>query len=311
MDSTRDRPDAPGAAPGGWPGRRPLDVAALRGALVGGPDAPYTGLDVLEETGSTNLELRRLAEAGAADRTVLLAEHQTAGRGRLGRAWTAPPRSQLALSVLLRPGAVEPALLGWLPLVTGLAVRDALVAEGVDAALKWPNDVLVGGRKIAGILVEMATVPAGGDFALRLPALVVGLGLNVSLTAGELPVPHATSLALLGGPTDRDALARSVLGALARRHAAWRSCDRGSGSTVSDELRADYLAACATVGAPVRVELPGGEPLTGTAVSVDRDGRLVVRDAGGTEHAVAAGDVTHVRPADPGAAGAAGAPTVG
>lgn len=276
---------------------RPLDAVALRRALVEGPQAPYTALEVVDEIGSTNAESLGRAGRGATDRSVILAEYQASGRGRLGREWTAPPRTQVAMSVLLRPGAISPTLFGWLPLVTGLAVRDALVtAGGVDATLKWPNDVLVDGRKIAGILAEMTTVAGGGDFEVRLPALVVGIGINVSLTREQLPVPHATSLALAGGMTDRDDLARAVLEALARRHEQWRGCERGSGSTVSDELMAEYSDACSTLGADVRVLLPGDVVRTGRADHVDRDGRLVVVTEDG-ELAVAAGDVTHVRPA--------------
>ena len=272
-----------------------LDAAALRHALVGGAEAPYTSLEVVDQIGSTNAELISRAADGAADRSVLVAEHQAAGRGRLGRSWTAPPRTQVAVSVLLRPGPVSPTLFGWLPLVTGLAVRDGLRAAGdVDATLKWPNDVLVGGRKIAGILAEMTTVPGGGDFGVRLPALVVGTGINVTLTEAQLPVPHATSLALAGGNTDRDAVARAVLEALALRHAQWRECERGSGSTVSDELMAEYSRACSTLGADVRIELPGDVVRTGRAERVDRDGRLVVVTPEG-ELSVSAGDVTHVR----------------
>lgn len=278
-----------------------LDAAALRHLLVDGADAPYTSLDVVDEIGSTNAELISRAAAGAPDRSVLLAEYQASGRGRLGRAWTAPPRTQVAVSVLLRPGAVSPTLFGWLPLVTGLAVRDGLrEAAGVDATLKWPNDVLVSGRKISGILAEMTTVPGGGDFRVRLPAVVVGVGINVSLTTDQLPVPHATSLALAGGSVDRHEVARAVLGALAHRHRQWRDCERGSGSTISDELMQTYTRACSTIGADVRVELPGNVVRTGRADRVDREGRLVVvphhtdTDSGG-EFAVAAGDVTHVR----------------
>lgn len=276
---------------------RPLDADALRRELVEGPGAPYTSLEVLEEVGSTNAEAIRRAGLGATDRSVLLAEYQASGRGRLGRTWTAPPRTQVVVSVLLRPGSVSPTLFGWLPLVTGLAIRDGLVAAGgVDATLKWPNDVLVDGGKIAGILSEMTTVPAEGDFELRLPALVVGVGINVTLTREQLPVPHATSLALSGGTTDRDVVARAVLEALAHRHEQWRRCERGSGSTISDELMAEYSAACSTVGAEVRVELPGDVVRTGRAARVDREGRLVVVTPDG-ELSVAAGDVTHVRPA--------------
>ncbi|MBC7308150.1 MAG: biotin--[acetyl-CoA-carboxylase] ligase [Dietzia sp.] len=272
-----------------------LDADALRRALVEGPDAPYSSLDVVDDIGSTNAELISRAAGGAPDRSVLLAEHQASGRGRLGRVWTAPPRTQVVVSVLIRPGAVSAGLFGWLPLVTGLAVRDGLrEAGGVDATLKWPNDVLVDGRKIAGILTEMTTVPAGGDYSVRLPAVVVGVGINVSLTGEQLPVPHATSLVLSGGSDDRDSVALAVLEALALRQRQWRECERGRGSTVSDQLMATYTEACSTVGTEVRVELPGGVIRTGRADRVDRDGRLVVVDPDG-EFAVAAGDVTHVR----------------
>lgn len=282
---------------------RPLDTAALGRAMVDEPDALYTAIDVVDQIGSTNAELTRRAKEGAPDRSVLLAEYQAAGRGRLGRTWTAPPRTQVVVSILLRPGSVSPDLFGWLPLVTGMAVRDALrSAGGVEATLKWPNDVLVEGRKISGILVEMTTVPGGGDFAVRLPALVVGLGINVSLTQDELPVPHATSLALAGGSTDRDRLARVVLEELAHRHTQWRDCERGSGSTISDQLIAEYSEACSTLGAQVRVELPGDVVRTGRAVRVDREGRLVVVTSDG-EFSVAAGDVTHLRGVDGGLGG--------
>lgn len=277
-----------------------LDAAALRHALVEVAGAPYTSLDVVDEIGSTNAELLARAADGAPDRSVLLAEYQASGRGRLGREWTAPPRTQVAVSILLRPGAVTPTLFGWLPLVTGLAVRDGLrEAAGVDATLKWPNDVLIEGRKLSGILAEMTTVPAAGDFRVRLPAVVVGVGINISLTQDQLPVPHATSLTLAGGSADRDAIARAVLEALALRHQQWRECERGSGSTISDELMSTYTEACSTIGAEVRVELPGDIVRTGRAVRVDREGRLVVvpheGGASGEEFAVAAGDVTHVR----------------
>ena len=287
-----------------------LDADALRRALTGGVDAPYTTVEVVDEIGSTNAELLARAAAGAADRSVLLAEYQASGRGRLGRPWTAPPRTQVVVSVLLRPGAVSPTLFGWLPLVTGLAIRDGLrEAGGVDATLKWPNDVLVSGRKISGILTEMTTVAGAGDFEVRLPAVVVGVVINVSLTEEQLPVPHATSLALAGGSVDRDAVALAVLRALALRHRQWRECERGSGSVISDELMASYTQACSTIGSDVRVELPGSVVRTGRAARIDREGRLVVvphhgADPGGGgahggdphgEFAVAAGDVTHVR----------------
>ena len=173
--------------------RIPLDVSRLRHALVDGAEGDagfYERLDVIDETGSTNADL--LAEATFGDRRVLLAEFQSGGRGRHSRAWNGIPRAQVIVSVLLKlPGVALPDL-GWLPLLTGIATVDAVrEVTGVPAELKWPTDVLVGGRKLAGILVEVAsTAPV--------PTVVVGVGLNVTLTEDELPVPTATSLLLAG-----------------------------------------------------------------------------------------------------------------
>jgi len=234
---------------------------------------------VVAETGSTNADLLQQARAGAPAGLVLLAEAQTAGRGRLGRSWVSTPRAALACSVLLRPVAVPPSRRAWLPLLTGVAVASALRSEAaVPARLKWPNDVLVADRKIAGILAE-----AHGD------AIVIGMGLNVSLTRAELPVPTATSLVLEDAAcTDRERLLTAILGELGRRYAAWSADPDAPG------LHEEYLRWCATIGRTVRVELPGGAQLSGTATDVDMTGRLAVRTSAGTT-LVSAGDVVHVR----------------
>ena len=260
--------------------RPPLDAAGLRRGLDF-----YSTVDVVDSTGSTNADLLARADDPAADRSVLLAEFQEHGRGRHSRSWEAPPQSQIALSVLLRMPGIDAAALGWLPLLTGVAVVDALRATAeVNAELKWPNDVLIDGRKVAGILAEVArTAPD--------PVVVVGLGINVSLRADELPVPEATSLALAGAAvTDRTTLVRAVLRALARHWTAWQQ----AGWDVTG-LAADYRARCATLGAAVRAELPGGVSLTGRAEDVDATGRLLITDAAGARTAVSAGDVTHLR----------------
>ncbi len=268
--------------------RPPLNANALRAALVA-PAGPWAALEVVDTTGSTNADLLAAARAGGIDRTVLVAEHQHAGRGRHAREWSSPPRAGLWFSVLLRPAGVPLDVLGWLPLLTGLAVAEAVqrVAE-VAVTLKWPNDVLIEGRKLGGILAEVAgTSPE--------PAVVVGLGLNVSLRAEELPVPTATSLALAAAScTDRDPILRAVLRALADREARWRSL---RGDPVRSELAADYRARCSTLGQEVEVALPRDTVLRGEAVDVDDQGRLVVRETSGAEQAVSAGDVTHVRSA--------------
>jgi BirA family biotin operon repressor/biotin-[acetyl-CoA-carboxylase] ligase len=262
------------------PVRPPLPAAALRRAVLreGGL---WRALEVVAETGSTNVEVVEAARAGAAEGLVVVAEHQRAGRGRAGRRWSSPPRAGLAVSVLLRP-AVPPVRWGWLPLLAGVALAESVGrVAGVAASLKWPNDLLVDDRKCAGILAEVV-----GE------GVVLGVGLNVTLGAGELPMAEATSLALAGArTTDRAALLQALLDGLEQWYGRWRAA---GGDAEACGLRAAYGRSCATLGLPVRVLLPDGAELTGTAVVVDSDGRLVVRTPDG-DRALAAGDVTHVR----------------
>ncbi|MCX4883231.1 MULTISPECIES: biotin--[acetyl-CoA-carboxylase] ligase [unclassified Streptomyces] len=270
--------------------RPPLNVTALRRGLVqeGGL---WREVELVQSTGSTNSDLAALAGAGkAAEGTVLVAEEQTAGRGRLDRQWTAPARSGLFFSVLLKPAEVPVARWGWLPLLTGVAVATGLSrSAGVDTALKWPNDLLVsiGGeeRKAGGILAERA----GDD------AVVVGVGVNVTLRENELPVPQAGSLALAGAvSTDRDPLLRAMLRSLEEWYGRWR--DAG-GDPAASGLQETYAAGCATLGRVVRAELPGDRAVTGEAVAVDGDGRLVIATQDGVQEPVGAGDIVHLRPA--------------
>ncbi len=238
---------------------------------------------VVAVTGSTNADVLALAAAGEPAGLVLVAEEQTAGRGRLDRTWTAPAGSGLTLSVLVRP-VREPADASWLPLLAGLAAAEAVRSTtGLDVALKWPNDLVIGSRKLGGVLAER-----GAD------AVAVGLGLNVSLTAGELPDPAATSVLLEGSARlDRVELLEAVLARFAARYAAWDG-PPGPGRADSDRiLRSDYRAACTTLGRQVRAILPN-RTLEGLATDVDGRGCLVVVTAAGPER-VAAGDVVHVR----------------
>lgn len=260
---------------------RPLDADVLRAALVG----PWAQLDVVERTGSTNADLMAATVAGAPDRTVLVAEHQDAGRGRLTRSWVAPPGSGITVSVLLRPSGVPASRFGWLPLLTGLALLDTVRAfTAAPAGLKWPNDLLMGdGLKVAGILAEVV------DHVH--PAVVIGIGCNVA--AAPPDQPGATSLAAQGVPAGRGEVLIALLTRLAEREEAWR---RGRGDPGA--LRTDYRAGCASLGSQVRVELPGGAAFTGIAEDVDSDGRLLVVDPTGHRRAVAAGDVMHLRSAD-------------
>ncbi|MFQ6147270.1 biotin--[acetyl-CoA-carboxylase] ligase [Streptomyces seoulensis] len=270
--------------------RPPLNATALRRGLVR-PDGLWSALDVVQRTGSTNADLVAAAEAGrAAEGAVLIAEEQTAARGRLDRRWTAPARSGLFFSVLLRPAEVPVARWGWLPLLTGVAVATGLArSAGVDTALKWPNDLLVtvGGeeRKAGGILVERA----GND------GVVIGVGVNVTLRADELPVPQAGSLALADAvSTDRDTLLRAVLRSLEDWYGRWRAA---GGDPAVGGLQEAYAAGCATLGRRVRAELPGDRSLIGEAVAVDGDGRLVLATREGVQEPVGAGDIVHLRPA--------------
>ncbi|WP_282792842.1 biotin--[acetyl-CoA-carboxylase] ligase [Streptomyces sp. CC224B] len=278
----------PGNTAGRWSDldRPPLNAAALRRALVrdGGL---YRSLDVVQSTGSTNNDLAGRADA-LPEGAVLVAEEQSAARGRLDRRWSAPARSGLFFSVLLKPAEVPVERWGWLPLLTGVAVATGLSrAAGVDTALKWPNDLLVTvdgeERKAGGILAERA----GAD------GVVVGIGVNVTLRADELPVPHAGSLALAGAQgTDRDPLLRAVLRGLEQWYGDWRAA---GGDPAACGLQETYAAGCATLGRRVRAELPGGRAVSGEAVAVDGDGRLVLATADGVREPVAAGDVVHVR----------------
>ncbi|MFE8921394.1 biotin--[acetyl-CoA-carboxylase] ligase [Streptomyces rochei] len=289
----RDASESPNGSPDNrWSdlGRPPLSTTALRRGLIrdGGL---WRRVDVVQRTGSTNTDLvARAAREDLAEGTVLVAEEQTAARGRLDRQWSAPPRSGLFFSVLLRPAEVPVRRWGWLPLLTGVAVATGLSrVAGVDTALKWPNDLLVTvgdeERKAGGILAERA----GDD------GIVVGVGVNVSLRADELPVPRAGSLALAGAVnTDRDPLLRGVLRSLEDWYGRWR--EAGGDPAVSG-LQETYAAGSATLGRMVRAELPGDRSLVGEAVAVDGDGRLVLATGAGVQEPVGAGDIVHLRPA--------------
>jgi BirA family biotin operon repressor/biotin-[acetyl-CoA-carboxylase] ligase len=263
--------------------RTPLSEPALTRALVR-PGGFWRAVEVTQLTGSTNADLLAQAARGAPEGSVLAAEAQTAGRGRMGRSWLSPPGAALMFSVLLRPGAVPPARRGWVPLLAGVAVASAVGAvSGLDARLKWPNDVLVGDGKVAGILAEQAA-----------DAIVVGAGINVSTRRAELPVETATSLALEGAAgTRREQLLCAALGEIERLYLAWAG-GASPGDPDACGLREEYRRRCATLGRNVRVELPGGAAAHGTALDVDADGRLVIATAEGPL-AISAGDVVHVR----------------
>lgn len=247
---------------------------------------------VLEETPSTNDDMAILAAVEPVEEfTVVVSTNQTAGRGRLGRVWVAPPGSSLAASVLLRPDAtrLRRELYGWIPLVAGLAMARAVgrLVSDREVALKWPNDVLIDGRKACGVLTEL--LPDG--------SVVVGTGVNLTLPAEALPVPNATSLLLMGVTMPAEELADVLLaGYLAELGRVWESLGAGNAADGIRKVHAAVSAVCSTLGERVRVTFPDGSALEGTAHDLDDVGRLRVRkDADGGLEAVAAGDITHLR----------------
>ena len=264
--------------------RRPLTAESLAGLVP----ATLARLEVLPTSASTNTRLLDLVARDGDEwphLSALIADHQTAGRGRAGRAWVTPRGAALTASFLIRPDHVDRADYGWAPLVAGLATVRALRRVGVGAWLKWPNDVVVEAgvrdiagwgrwRKCVGILCE--AVP-GDD------ALVAGIGINVSQSPAELPVPHAASLATLGATAlDRPALAGLLAAELRDAVAQWQA---------GADIRGEVERVTATLGWDVAVDVPDGQPITGRATGLTESGALVVRTATGDDRVVFAGDV--------------------
>ncbi|VHO01262.1 biotin--[acetyl-CoA-carboxylase] ligase [Lawsonella clevelandensis] len=289
---------------------RPLDVALLRAALVDTPATTWQSLEVADVTGSTNSDMVQRASADlTCDRALLLAEYQTNGRGRYTRSFVAPHQSSISFSALIRTGTVSSQRWALLPLATGVAVIDGLrrtlreagidagagagSASGtpgeIDLSLKWPNDILCNGGKLAGMLVEMAAVDRTFPDGSSAAAIVPGVGINVTQSPDELPVDYAVSLAMvLGDHTpSREDLAIAIFTELDRRVQEW-----WRGDTVMLE---DYNDRCSTIGQEVDIQLPDGVMAHGTAVDVAEDGCLLLRTANGAVQAVRAGDVRHVR----------------
>ncbi|MDA8439817.1 MAG: biotin--[acetyl-CoA-carboxylase] ligase [Propionibacterium sp.] len=256
------------------------DERAIRSGLARVP--LWTSVRCIPETGSTNADLVAAARGGAVPGAVLVSEHQTAGRGRFDRRWESPRGSSIAISVTLAPGRPMHDW-GWLSLLAGLAVRTGLLdATGADAArleLKWPNDVLIDGRKVCGILAEAVDTPSG-------PQAVIGIGINIAMAEGDLPVSTATSLRIAGLPEDRDAVAVATLTRFADLVTDWRE---------GLDVRPVYTRDCASIGRRVRVLESAQVAHEGEGVDVDADGRLVVRLDNGVRRAFAAGDVHHLR----------------
>lgn len=242
-------------------------------------------LVVLAQTGSTNADLLR-AVGEDPDRwphlSAIVTADQRGGRGRRGRTWVAPPGAALAVSLVVSL-PLPVAMRGWISLLAGAAMTRSIGMQLDEVALKWPNDVLVGGRKICGILAEIPSAQPN--------TVVVGAGINTAMTVEQLPVETATSFAVHGVTADEDA----VLAEFVRQFGDDLSLLAETGDAQRAGLRARVIGQCATVGSRVVVSLPGGESIHGTATDIDSDGRLLVASDAGGEHAVSAGDVVHVR----------------
>ncbi|WP_246099763.1 biotin--[acetyl-CoA-carboxylase] ligase [Tessaracoccus rhinocerotis] len=254
------------------------DAAAITAAL--GAATSWRQVQVVPSTGSTNADLAAAARDGAAPGLVLVASEQTAGRGRRDRSWASPAGRSVAVSVLLQPRPAFPQW-GWLSLLAGLAVSTALAELAPDpdrVELKWPNDVLVGGRKVCGILSEVVQRPDGA-------CAVVGMGVNISLGEDELPVSTATSLLLEDMDTDQNRVVTTILRHFERYYARWQE---------AGNLRAEYEARCSSVGADLQVVVDERRNVAGRGHGVDDVGRLLVETDSGIQ-AFAAGDVVHAR----------------
>lgn len=235
-----------------------------------------TSIRSVHSTGSTNADI--LADPTFPTGTLLVAHHQNAGRGRYQRAWVAPPGTHLAISLLLRPTPAEVERLGLVPLAAGVALTDLIP----QARLKWPNDTLLGGKKVAGILAE-------ADFsAPRYPRIALGIGLNTSIPRDQLPTEHATSLQLHGETRSEQELLDELRQHLSTRLQQWEAGDPA--------LLDDYRAVCSTLGQRIRIETPTGVH-EAVAVDVSPEGTLICQQGERTVE-YAAGDVTHLRAPD-------------
>lgn len=321
-----------------------LNSAHLKSELMH-PRGDFGRVDVVDSAGSTNTDLA----AGAADvqqyfpsLSVLIADAQPAGKGRLGRAWEVPAGAAMISSVLVWPGeqcaagesgvanptetAFAATGYGWLSILAGVALCQALrTLTGVPATLKWPNDVVVNGKKLAGILAQVvpareasppptppptptsqiaATTGRVGERTQSGIGVVVGVGVNVSAEQTDLPTDRATSLLIegvQGSGLDRNVLLSAYLNNFARLYQAFVAVGGNAQAPLQGGASAVDLARnlMSTLGQEVRAELPGDTLLYGTAVDLNSDGSLLLRDAAGTEHTVSAGDVVHLRRTGP------------
>ncbi|WP_254678894.1 biotin--[acetyl-CoA-carboxylase] ligase [Arthrobacter sp. 24S4-2] len=305
-------PPSPDSPTGASPAVQPQAVARVgldRSELGSGDFLAANGiaqLTVVDSTGSTNADLLQgvtVDPRAWPDLSVLTAEHQTAARGRLDRHWEAPALSSVSVSIVLRPVNADGRPLpthsySWFSLLAALALREALLeTAGIPAEIKWPNDVMVRGKKIAGILAQLGPMGDGS-----VPPVVLGTGLNVTLTAAELPVPTATSVFLENARTvDRTTLLKSYLSRFAALYRNFCNADGdpAAGMAGGPSLHKRVESVMSTLGKQVRAQLPGDHEIIGHASRLDEYGSLLVVDAAKHEHVVTAGDVVHLRPWTP------------
>jgi len=242
------------------------------------------GFEYLEQTGSTNKDLLARSQ-GLPEFFVLATDFQTAGKGRMDRSWEASPGSSVMASILLRPQFIQSTGIGWLSLLTALAITRAISDLGLAPKIKWPNDVLIAEKKVSGILAE-----ASSD----LSSVVIGFGINVNQSSQALPVDTATSLSIeSAGAVDRDQLLAAVIENI---RTLYIELSKAGGDAIESGLRQAVLEMSATVGSQVSVEFPDGKKVFGLAKDIDETGRLVVSTQNETL-SVSAGDVLHLRKA--------------
>ncbi len=295
-----------------------LDAPRIRTVAL---DAGYSSVNLYDEVDSTTTRARELLMDGTDPEREQLGElsvyaslYQSAGRGRLARAWTAPPGACLAASIVVRPHASADPLsrelpedsYHWMTLIAGLSVVDIWRGYGVDAALKWPNDVIAQGAKGCGILAQL--VPESGSTEGQ-RSIIVGIGQNTNMSAEQLPVPTATSLSLCtGAAVDSSEVLTRLLSIFARRYRAFVRAggdperpdplNPGSQNPEHLSLLDQARAATATLGASVRMSLPDGSTVDGVAEDLDAQGRILIRHEDGTLEPYAVGDIEHLRPAN-------------
>lgn len=242
------------------------------------------GFEYLVQTGSTNKDLLAKAEH-LPEFYVLATDFQSAGKGRMDRSWEAKPGSSVMASILLRPRFSQSSGIGWLSLLTALAITRAISDLGLAPKIKWPNDVLIKEKKISGILAEAAS---------DLSCVVIGFGINVNQSAQQLPVDTATSLSMENaGAVDRDQLLAAVIENI---RSLYIELSDAGGDAQASGLRQAILDLSATVGSQVSIEFPDGKKVFGLAKDIDESGRLVIITQNETL-SVSAGDVLHLRKA--------------